>query len=721
LAQDHPKAGAVRDDTGPQLQLSVSKTEFRSGEVIPLELAFTSTTPDRYQINMATYDRSGRMSYEQFLLEPKEGTRDPLQLYFRSYLGFIGGGLTGFKLLAPSPTTIHLDLNEWVRFDQPGRYDLTVVSRRVSDTHASDYPQNAAMELKSNPVELRIIAADAAWQQVQFKMIVEALSRPGPTSRDVQHDPKEAALKALRYLGSEEAARELARRLRGEDSHADWDCMFGLIGSPHRDTGLEEMSKLIEDPEFPVSDLFMTTMSILPLDLGGDLIEQRGENLKALRQRLVATLSNKRGKALAISLDTAMADNASNLSSTFKRELVSRLIEIFPMLPLDKQTTWLQYRWQEVKDPKWLPLLRTLAVHYEDFPQLRAMPAYQSLQLSAAALTRWYELDSKGARDAAIIEITRPKPRYNANTLGLLPDQTLPDVEHVIADHFLAADDFEIEGNLASLLFRYADRAVLPDVLGEIEHQVGKWACEPQDQALAYVLKVDPGTAKPLIERAIAARGSESNACRHMLLTDIAALQNSPLLEEEAVRSLSDPDPEVANNAANFLGRYGSADAEQVLWNRYEAWGREWSGRAAELRFVMGRENPHLWDANLGQSLARALASGTSWLSDESKLRRIQALGVGTNIQGDLEPALRAWLQRPFTITYIGTVPPSFNIAQYNSLSLDVLKKKLTQFPSGTKFVLTPSSPAPSQEEQKVREEIFQFAGKNGITVICAH
>jgi hypothetical protein len=96
------------------------------------------------------------------------------------------------------------------------------------------------------------------------------------------------------------------------------------------------------------------------------------------------------------------------------------------------------------------------------------------------------------------------------------------------------------------------------------------------------------------------------------------------------------------------------------------------------------------------------------------------ALGVGANIEQETEQALQAWLRRPFTIAYIATIPPSFTVAQYNQISLDSLKKKLAQFPSGMKFVLTLSSPTPSPAEQKVREEIFQFAQKNGITVMCA-
>jgi len=62
----------------------------------------------------------------------------------------------------------------------------------------------------------------------------------------------------------------------------------------------------------------------------------------------------------------------------------------------------------------------------------------------------------------------------------------------MIAEHLLATDDYEIEGNLASLLFRYGDAAVLPDVLGKLESGGGNLAREPLNQMLAYVLKVDP-------------------------------------------------------------------------------------------------------------------------------------------------------------------------------------------------------------------------------------
>ena len=52
--------------------------------------------------------------------------------------------------------------------------------------------------------------------------------------------------------------------------------------------------------------------------------------------------------------------NGSNgkLSPELRSQLVPQLIETFSRLPLEKQTEWLQYRWEDIKDPKWLPLLR---------------------------------------------------------------------------------------------------------------------------------------------------------------------------------------------------------------------------------------------------------------------------------------------------------------------------------------------------------------------------
>src|SRR5580692_3576267 len=579
LAQAAQEPGAAKTAPAVQLIISSKSTQFYAGEIIPLDLAFSSSVPQRYEINNASYDRSDRMNYEQFIVDPKDATRDPLYFYFNSNGFFMGGGLTSFDFLTASPKIIHLNLNEWIGFDHPGTYRISVISHRVGDSVAADQPSGNPVEVQSNSIEIKIVAPDPGWQAAELANIRQVLDHSPPAEPDAPDQPRQAAMARLRYLGTESAALEMARRLRGDGGNSDVECMFGLIASPHRDAGLAEMNRLFGTPDFPISGTFLMTMAILPLDPTAtpeSLRANMGTNMRALQERLTSVLPQKRGKAAAMSLETVLSGTRMKASDDVRKQLIPRLIATFNSLPVSQQASWLQYRWDGIKDSQWLPLLRTIAVRYEDYPDPHEMSAYESLSLSGAALARWYEIDPDAARDAVIKEITRPKPRYGADVLGLLPEKTLPQVEDQLAQHLLATDDYEVEGKIASLLFRYADSGAWLQVAGKVTENVGTWACEPQDTMLAYALRVDPETARPLLERAIAARGPQDNACRHMLFTDVGALQQDPILEELAIKSLTDPDPEVAQAAACYLGIHGSAAAEQPLWERYQAWSSQW-------------------------------------------------------------------------------------------------------------------------------------------------
>jgi hypothetical protein len=701
-------ACAHAQDAHLELRCPASSAQFRMGEAIPLDLVFTATTPKRYEVNMAAYDRSGRMSFEAFEVAPRQGTRDPLAIYFASGV-FLGGGLATHRFLSEAPETIHLDLNEWVSIDRPGIYRVSVTSHRVADVRASQEPAGKEIALKSNQIVLEILPASPEWQRAKLLEIRARLSGK-PSSAFTPNDPRLGAAKALRYLGSEDAAREMARGLRGEDPQADWQFGFGLVGSPHRREGLAEMQTLLRNPDFPVGGQFVYMMSLLDLDPDRppqDLRTQREEALARIHKALAESLSSKRGKARSVSLDTAIAGLDKAAPAETRRKLAGQLAQCFEDLPIQTRIAYLKYRWDLVKGPQMVPVLRRVAQQYEDFPQLRERNAHESLELAGAALTRWYELDPAGARSTVIAEIQRPKPRFDARILGMLPDQELPEVEQALLDHFAAATNLDIQSNAASLLARYGTRAVLPQVLAALEDQVGA----PQYAALAYVLKVDPPSARPLLERALDAR-------RHSLLFEVARIHYDPLLEELAIRQLSDPDPEVALDAANLLAKYGSAEAEQPLWRRYEAWSREWSGRAAELRPVLGERNPNEWHANLGQGLAQALATGQGWLADQAKLRRILALTVTPGMKREMEQCLDAWSRSSRQILFVPVDPPTFNLAQYNSLSLDALKAKLTQFPEGTEFYWTPFEPSVSQAQQKALDDVSRHAAQHKLTIV---
>jgi hypothetical protein len=518
-AQYTSSVGSSDGQNGPQLRLSTNSSVYRQGELIPLDLAFTAETPNRYRLDLSVYDRNGRSGTDKFVIDPSEGSEDPLEAYFKSLIALLGSH-RDFQFLSGSPKLIHLDLNEWIRFDKPGSYRVSVVSRRIGDVAAGNENFGGiTKEIASNSIELQIIEPDPEWQRSLLHNALVELSRSAPARWLKPSDARDLALRQLRYLGSADAALEMARHLRGEETTDDWQYMFGLVGSPNRMAGLDEMRKLLVDPDFPVSEAFLNTISVLPLDPNDSpesLRKQWGENQKAARYTLLDVLPNKKGTALAMSLFTASDGIEPGAPPELRSKLLGEFVAHFAELSASQQLRWLdgQYpqsifqpvghvpsHWPLVRDPRLVPALRTIATQYTDFPQPNQIDAHEALEVSAIALIRWYELDPEGARPAVIAEIVRPKPRYSANTLGMLPDKVLLNEQHLIAEHFLATDSYAVEGNLASLLNRYADAAVLDEVLPKIKKKVGPWACIPEINAVAYVQRVDPEAAKPLSER----------------------------------------------------------------------------------------------------------------------------------------------------------------------------------------------------------------------------
>ncbi len=473
---------------------------------------------------------------------------------------FMGGGLTNFQFLSPEPVTIKLVLNEWLSFDRPGLYRVKVTSSRVSDATAEPNSGSQQPRITSNEIEVEIAPAAEEWQNQELQRIVRALEDPKgtPATSGTAADP----LIALRYLGTEDAARELARRFGTTGGNGDLQCMFGLIGSPNWAAGLAEMRTLVRDPDFPVNSTFLRTMSYLPLRAGEppEVLEQQQKvEMEGARAALVEAVPRKRGIALAVSTETAVEGLQPGTSDSLRKPLVHELMRNFDGLTPESQANWLQDRWDSIKDPAWVPVLKKLATTYQEFPELREMHAYQSLQVSGAALRHWHEMDPEGARSAVIAEIVRPQPRYGANVLGMLKDESLPEVEWTLVENLTRTDHFEIEANILGLLERYGTGAAVSNLISSRGEMVGTWACAPQTSFLGYVLKFDPEGARPLIERAIAARGQDRNACRHSLFVDVGAKSRSPVLEELARSSLDDPDPQVVINAATYLGplRFG--------------------------------------------------------------------------------------------------------------------------------------------------------------------
>jgi len=341
------------------------------------------------------------------------------------------------------------------------------------------------------------------------------------------------------------------------------------------------------------------------------------------------------------------------------------------------------------------------------------MKAYEANQLSAAAFKRWWETDPENARAAIMQEILRPKPRFGAEVLGVLPERELPEVEQALADHLTLTSGNQEQ--VASLISRYASASVEPQVSDFLDPQVGKLACAIQTPLLAYFLRVDPTAAVSRLQNAMAARGAGYSACNHSLLVDVAGLHNDPVLQDMAIRSLDDDDPQVVANAASYLGRYGSARAEEPLWDRLATWSSQWKGREAELQYIPGENLDGVNRAEVGANLISALATAQGWLIDETKLNRLIDLSVGSDQRARSEQFLKSWQAQPRTIQFVAFGTGQFLIAQYNAQSLEAAIEKLRQFPGGSTFQW--ASDPKLDGEEKAFEDISKAVASQGIRI----
>jgi len=689
-----------------QVSLAAEQNQFHIGEKIPLQLSYSSAVKDRYQINMAQYDRSGRMEYEHFHVTPEAGAVDPLA----NRTPGPGGGLSGFNFLDAQPSTIKLNLNEWVRFTKPGKYLLSIDSNRVSIRDPAAPFGTSPVTVHSNEIRLNVIAASREWQAQVFKQAVADLNVPDP------HDPahmeqyfksKRAALETLRFLGTPESIRELTRRMRGEDqSGLDYICMLGVAYSPLPDVARRAVEEALADPNHPITQNFLYMMRELT---STDRARWR-ESQRQTLEELIAVLPRKTGKARPLSLSTAANEawNAQDVPKATIDRLTVELISMFDQLSAQDQNMLLTYQWDKVASPQLIPLLRRVAERYEDFPQMREMNAYTQLQLTASALRHWYEMDPEGARPAVIAEITRPRPRYGARLLGMLPDKTLPEADSALAEHLRSTTDLDGSVNIASLIARYGSDAILPQVLSKLDPLIGKWACAIQNPLLAYVLRVDPALARPKIEQAIDTRGAGFSACYNSIFQEISEIRFDPVLEEIGVRSIDDPNPQVAMTAATMLGRLGSPSAEPALLARYRRWSEQWTGRESELNVPFGQSPRDLSnELGLGQNLLMSLATGQHWLADEKKLEQLSQMSRVSSIHNLAEQYVKAWQNQPFMISLIHTGRyDEFHaqVVQYELHSLEALKDKVAQFPSGTKFILTTVGNESARELEETTE-----------------
>jgi hypothetical protein len=683
---------SIPGDVSLLLTLKDGRSVYHQGEIIPLQLAFTSSTEKKYNLNTRNYDRSGRLNAESFCIDP-DASHDPLADYYSSGLfGFIGGGLGSEHSLDQTPYLVNLELNEWQSLP-PGSYTLRVVSHRIGVAAAANEPGSGMklVPLASNTVQFQVIAATPEWQAEQLATAVSVLENPGSSDEQTAH-----AARVLRFLGSEAAARELTRRFWAQnDQPHGWDFMFGLVASPYRATAIEGLKAAVANPQHPVTRELVQTLALLQIQSNPEYrlppydekrkdawVKQRDAKMAAYNKivseefsLVAATLDSKSGQARAVTVNTLLTEG-SDLPEAAHAQLRHLLVASWDSLPQKKRNELIQYRWDEIGGPELLPILRGI-VNSPPKPGQSTESAERG-----PALRHLYELDPTEGRELILREILNTKGDIGISVLGMLPDKELPQVEAPILARLQVHNDTSADFRLIE---RYATARPLPELKTIYEQAQGKWACDPQAALLRYFLRVDPDYG--IAEASAALKERQFTGCYKMVFSDFRDALRLPGLEKIAISALNDPSPEVAANAAGALGKYGSAKAEPALWQRLRKFHEDWGEKSDQLRYRPGLSQELLAEGMLEYSLIHAIANGQAWLCGPEKLQRL-AESVTTERKQEVEGMIKEWQNDQFflNMNWWPTGELDYTVAYFSGHGMADLTEKLSQFPSGTRF-----------------------------------
>jgi hypothetical protein len=689
---DCSAASSPAGDVSLHLSLKNGQSVFREGEIIALTAEYTAVSKKKYVLNNRSYDRSGRLSgMEVFCIEPDRGV-DPLSDYFGTGELFFGGGLFSELDPAEKPFVRDLELNEWETLPA-GSYRLSVVGNRIALKPGKDSMESgdSPIPLRSNAVEFRVEAAEPDWQAAQLAAAVSALDSPGSTK-----DEKEHAARVLRFLGSEASTRELVRRYSSGAEPFGWEMKFGLFGSSNRQVAIDAMQAAIHDPLHPITAEFVDTLVTLemaqlpkdrfrPSDSSQKAWSQAHEAYEAEHDRRVKAYMAEAADAAAEKSPPARGMTAGELLQSpdvltpeARARFRQMLVASWDSVPVETQKDLLEFRWDAVGGPEWLPVLEEIWNRDAQQPDGPGR---------AVALRHILNIAPDRGRQAILEEIESPRGGVGIDVLGKLPEHELPQYDALLMARFRGGDD----GLPLRLIDRYASVKILPQMKSVYEAKRGTWDCASRTNLLRYFLRVSPAYGAQEVSTALS--GVKTTGCVRMDLSDLKEFVRVPQVEQLAIHALDSSSLNQATAAAQALEEYGSPKAEAALWARLEKFHRKWMDQPDSALHPHPRIIDYDGDSGLERALVTAITNGQAWFVDAAAIRRLKELSSPA-LQSDLDRIAQDLADGSFEFNpnWWPDGNLQYFLGWYQGTGLDALREKLAQFPGGSHFSMMTSA-----------------------------
>ncbi|MEP6715686.1 MAG: hypothetical protein ABJC09_08925 [Terriglobia bacterium] len=586
------------------------QSQFRIGEEIALKAVFEvipgSDAPSADQpgwtIMLNGPDRSVLgFGHDRFAVTPEAGTRDPWS--YRLHEGIIYSGPGGSRL-GDKPLILNMDLNQWVRFERPGRYTVHALS------HATG-PRRQNVEVESNQIAIDIVAADPLWQEQELARDVAILNSTVSKLDSASFESRMSAARRLTYLDTPAAVVEMAHWLGAADIQTAQVLQDGLRSSQHGPAAVTALKEFLRTPSEPVTPIFLRTLAALD------------KTFTEPQHALAAVVEQKQGADKAISIKTLL-DSMSAGSVTAR--LRSEIAALFTQLPPSQQSELLGYQWEKIDTPEMIPVLRQI---YETAAQSR----YPENPLFASAVERLYALDTNRTRLLLLEEMKRPEPRLPYSTLAMLPDTTLPELDATLLDHLQHDGGRPAE----ELIARYSTKSILDSVKeyyakrdAEMRSRVttnpniAAPACEPP--LVAYFLRVDSAWGEKVLRQSLAERNYTMGRCWVGIIGQTAVYDSGPVWEKVAIDALEDNAVPVKIDAIKSLARYGSPAARPAIFATFRYWHRWWENR--------GDQNDE--SRRLEQALVEATTRARNWTPDDADLATIRDLCLSASCKSQV-------------------------------------------------------------------------------------
>jgi hypothetical protein len=629
IAVGYSAGAAAQGDVDVRLSLAGDRNSFHQGEPIGFDLSFTSEADGKYLISPGGLIRD--FTDIEVRLAPLEGVRDA-RSFGRCWGGTGGSLLTGGpQYLSSKPITEHGELTDWYRFQTPGHYTVSVVSRGVLRPKGVDEGGGyETLTLQSNLAEFDILPPDPVWESDQLRAIsrqLEDTKNPGERMRIAGR---------LASLDTPESARKLVELyLAGSEDKYSYG--RSLAESSQIDVVLPLLEAALSNPDINPSGLpsllaelqVRKQLGVLPAFPQDSSAQQEwqaecrsqqklyGELLSRNNSLLLSNISMRSGPPQSASIYEAWT-NAENAKSQGEQDpkamenlagLRASVLRVAADLDPSQRGLFLTSEWNILPHEELKPIVLSLAS-----------------EQSVEGYHFWCE-DWPGECSKAILsDALNPDARLTPPDILEMPEGNHPEIDTQLREELAKPELLQSPARgqrIAAVVLRAGTVGLLPAVdetLSELAAKKG-YTCEIEAYLLGYLLRVaaEDGSRR-------FAEFLQADKCGDQLFRILNGARYSDALIPIAVRGLDSPNPGTEAMAALFLAEHGPAEEEDAIWEHLNAFWLKWHDRSGELqrRFSFLEHDPAQQSALLEQALASALAHANNWKLTPAEQTRLR-------------------------------------------------------------------------------------------------